>query len=83
MVIVGTIAVLAFIALVRIVLMRRYASQIRGQSEKEELINTLVFARNRPIVGGLLIGLWIMQCSLVVLLFVILVWSLNRAPLKR
>lgn len=48
MMIVGTIAVLAFIALVRIVLMRRHASQIRGRSEKEELVNTLAFARNRP-----------------------------------
>lgn len=77
MVIVGAIlAVLALVALSRVILIRRYASQIRGRNEKEEFINTLAFTRRRPVIGGLLIGLWIMQFSLAVLLFVILVWGL-------
>lgn len=80
MMVIGMIAVLALIAFIRIVLIRKYASQLRGQDVKEELKNTLAFAKKKPIMGWLLIGLWIMQYSLVVVLFVILILGINRGP---
>ncbi len=78
MIVIGIIAVLALIASIRIVLIQKYASQLRGQDVKEELKNVLAFAKRQPIVGWLLIGLWIMQYSLVAVLFVVLVFGINQ-----
>ena len=80
MMVIGIIAVLALIASVRIVLMQKYASQLRGQDVKQELKNVLTFAKKQPIVGWLLISLWGMQYSLVVVLFIVLVLGIKNGP---
>ncbi len=72
---IGTIIALALVALARATLTHRYASQIRGKDIKEELSNTLVFVRNRPVVGTFIVGLWIVQYLLVFILLVYLFWG--------
>lgn len=73
MFVMGTIVMLALIALTRAILVHKYASQIQGKDIKEEFWNTLALARNRPVVGGLLIGLWAAQYLLLLALLVVLV----------
>jgi hypothetical protein len=75
MFVIGTIVMLALVGLVRATLVHRYASQIRGKDIKEELSNTLAFARNHPVVGRFLIGFWVAQYLLVLMLLIFLVWG--------
>lgn len=72
-IILGLIIALGVVASARVVLLHRYAPVLRGKDLKDELHRVFMFARDKRIVGGIVIALWGLQYTLLIVLAVALI----------